>query len=202
MRGLLNQNIAEFISDNPIGFPPVPRYTGQVGKVEWINFDAAVTAKNSTSKGLHFFDSDYKLNRLWEYPQRYISVLRRFKYVVQPDFSLYYDFPVALQIYNKFRNHWLSAYFAVNGIQIIPNISLSTPNNFAWSIMGYPENSVVAFSDIGCSRDKEDKAVLMESYKEMTDKLHPSQVLYFTRSKTAPEGATVIHIPYRKDGRE
>lgn len=30
MRGLLNQNIAEFISDNPIGFPPVLRYMGQL----------------------------------------------------------------------------------------------------------------------------------------------------------------------------
>lgn len=30
MRGLLNQNIAAFDSDNCFGFPPVPQYTGQV----------------------------------------------------------------------------------------------------------------------------------------------------------------------------
>lgn len=198
MRGLLNQNIAAFDSDNCFGFPPVPQYTGQVEAVEWVDFDTAVTAKNSTAKGLHFFDSDYKLNRLWEYPQRYISVLSRFKYVLQPDFSLYYDFPVALQMFNKFRNHWLAAFYTVNGIQIIPNISLSTPSNYVWSLMGYPENSVVAFSDVGCSRFKDDKAILMDSYNKMVEALSPSQVLYFTRSKTAPDGSTVIRLPFRK----
>ena len=42
MRGLLNQNIAAFDSDNCFGFPPVPQYTGQVEAVEWVDFDTAV----------------------------------------------------------------------------------------------------------------------------------------------------------------
>lgn len=200
MRGLLNYNIAAFESDNPFGFPIVPEYTGRVDCSEWIDFDTAVTAKHSEIKGLHFFDSDYKLNRIWQYPQRYISVLSRFKYVIQPDFSLYYDFPVALQMFNKYRNHWLSAYYSVHDVLMIPNISLSTPNNYIWSLMGYPKNSVVAFSDIGCCRNKEDRETLMRSYDEMVKELEPSQILYFTRSqKTAPDGATVIQIPYRKE---
>ena len=200
MRGLLNCNIALFESGNPLGFPTVPVYTGQVETVEWVDFDLAVKAKDTANKGLHFYDDDYKLNRFWEYPQRYISVLKRFKYVLQPDFSLYYDFPVALQMYNKYRNHWLAAFCSVNGIQMIPNISLSTPSQYWWSVLGYPQNSVVAFSDIGCSRNKTDRKTLMQSYDEMVVALAPSQILYFTRSKTtAPEGATVIQIPYRKD---
>lgn len=198
MRGLLNYNIAAFESENRYGFPELAKYTGQVECAEWVDFDTAVTAKHSEVRGLHFFDSDYKLERLWQYPQRYISVLSRFQYVIQPDFSLYYNFPTALQIYNKYRNHWLAAYYAVHDIEIIPNISLSTPENYDWSLLGYPKNSTVAFSDIGCCRNKEDKRLLMASYEEMIKQLQPSQVLYFTRSKTAPEGATMIQIPYRK----
>lgn len=200
MRGLENFNIASFESDNPLGFPEIPQYTGQVEGCEWIDLDTAITAKDSTIKGLHFFISDYKFNRIWQFPQRYINVLNRHKYVIQPDFSLYYDFPKALQIYNKYRNHWLSAYYAVNGVEIIPNISLSTPNNYSWSFMGYPKQSIVAFSDIGCCRNKADRAILMQSYDEMIKRLDPTQILYFTRSKrTAPTEATVIQIPYRKD---
>ena len=182
MRGLLNYNIAAFESENRYGFPELAKYTGQVECAEWVDFDTAVTAKHSEVRGLHFFDSDYKLERLWQYPQRYISVPSRFQYVIQPDFSLYYNFPTALQIYNKYRNHWLAAYYAVHD----------------WSLLGYPKNSTVAFSDIGCCRNKEDKRLLMASYEEMIKQLQPSQVLYFTRSKTAPEGATMIQIPYRK----
>lgn len=201
MRGLLNYNIAAFESDNAFGFPPVPQYTGQVELVPWVDFDCSVSASETVNKGLHFFDSDYKINRAWEYPSRYLSVLSRFRYVLQPDFSLYFDFPVALQIYNKYRNHWLAAYYSAHGVQIIPNISLSTPDNYCWSFMGYPLNSVVAFSDIGCSRNNADKNILMQSYDEMIKRLAPSQILYFTRSKeNAPSEATVIHVPYMKGG--
>lgn len=201
MRGLLNYNIAAFESDNYYGFPQISRYTGHVDFCNWLDFDSAVKYKNSSESGLHFFDCDYKLNRLWEYPQRYISVLSRYKYVLQPDFSLYFDFPVALQIYNKYRNHWLSAYYSVHGIDIIPNISPTRPDLYSWSFDGYPCSSVVAFSDVGCKRDKSDYKILMQGYEEMIKRLNPTQILYFTRSKSAaPSEATVIQIPFLKGG--
>lgn len=144
MRGLLNYNIAAFESDNYYGFPSVARYTGHVDICPWIDFDSSIKNKDSTNCGLHFFDSDYKLNRLWEYPQRYISVLSRYKYVLQPDFSLYFNYPVSLQMYNKYRNHWLAAFFSVHCIDIIPNISPSVPECYSWSFEGYPCNDTIS----------------------------------------------------------
>lgn len=201
LRGLLNYNIAAFDSDNAFGFPPVEAYTDKVFCTDWTGIDRAVTNTKTVDGGLHFFEADYKLGRLWEYPDRYIDVLRRYKYVIQPDFSLYYDFPAALQIYNKYRNHWLAAYYALYGVKVIPKISLSTPDQYYWTILGYPKRSVVAFSDLGCVRDKAVNRQLVRSYDYMLQQLDPLQVLYFTRGDNAPSEATVIKLPYIKGGK-
>ena len=80
-----------------------------------------------SSSGLHFFCEDYIFDNVWNQPTKYIDIFKPFKYVVQPDFSLYYNFPVALQIFNKYRNHWLGNFFSFYGISVIPNINVSSP---------------------------------------------------------------------------
>lgn len=198
MRGLLNFDKAFFESKNNFGFPEVFPYTQHVDCDQWIDFD---NSRNNTgqSEGLHFYCDDYKFNCLWTEPKRYIPILQRYKYVVMPDFSLYYNFPSALQIYNKFRNHWLYAFYLNNGVQMIPNISVSLPDFWDWSFLGYPSGSVVSFSDIGAIRDKPSRQVTMQGYDEMIKRLHPIQVLYFTRSKrSAPSECDVIELPFIK----
>lgn len=198
MRGLLNFEKAYFESKNEYGFPEVFPYTNQVSCNKWIDFDSS-RKHTGQAEGLHFYCDDYKFNCLWNDPQRYVPILQRYKYVVMPDFSLYYNFPVALQIYNKFRNHWLYAYFLDYGVQMIPNISVSTESCFNWSFLGLPSSSVVAFSDVGAIRDKASRQATMQGYEAMIKKLQPMQILYFTRSKvTAPSECDVVLLPYIK----
>lgn len=199
MRSLLNYNLGTFPGENCFDFPDIAPYTSRVNCVRWFDFDTARSLKRRQLPGVHFFQDDYKFNCLWQFPQRYIKLFSRCKYVVGTDFSLYYDFPVALQIYNKYRNHWLSAYYAENGVQMIPNISPSASFNFSWSFFGYPVGSVIAFSDIGAIRDKLSQTETFKAYDETIKRLSPIQVLYFTRSKkSAPSEADVIEIPYIK----
>lgn len=200
MRGLLNYDLAYFKSMNRYSFPEIFPYEEKVKCDKWINFDNSIQDKTG-AKGLHFYEHDYKFERVWNNPKKYLSVFERFEFIIMTDFSLYYDFPVALQIYNKFRNHWLCAYFSTLGINMIPNIRLSNSDNYDWSFMGYPKNSVVAFSDTGAIRDKLSRVVMIETYDEMIKRLSPIQVLYFTRSKTnAPSECDIILIPFLKGG--
>lgn len=203
-RGLLNFNKAYFESENNFGFPTIPAFTEKVSIDTFIDFDSSRKIRSSRRKNidcLHFFIDDYKFESVWNYPDRYISCFSDYKYCIGTDFSLYYDFPVSLQIFNKFRNHWLSAYFAVNGVDVIPDISVSTPDCWYWAFLGYPTESVLAFSDIGSSRDNYSRDVLHKAYEEMIKRLSPIQILYFTRNKkTAPSECTVIELPFIKGG--
>ena len=83
---------------------------------EFIGFNYAAQAKKREEKGIHFFLDDYQFERLWKTPDRYLSMLYDFKYVMTPDFSTYTDFPKIIQIYNHYRKHWIGAYLQENGI--------------------------------------------------------------------------------------
>ena len=211
MRGLENYNIASFEANNKYGFPLVApcKIVVDLSAVHWIDFDTAISrAKRDRSlfenyNGLHFYIDDYKFQRIWNYPNRYVDFLKRFDYVIMPDFSLYYNFPQALQIYNKYRNHWLAAYFSVNGVNIVPDISLSTPDCFDWSAEAYPQGSLVAFCDVGSKRDKSSREVIPQAFEFMRKKLNPLHIIYFTRAKSVDfedDDITVVRLPFFRSG--
>lgn len=64
-----------------------------------------ILSKPEYDKGVHFFISDYQFERIWREPARYIKILKNFPCVLTPDFSLYTDMPIALQVYNVYRSH-------------------------------------------------------------------------------------------------
>lgn len=156
---------------------------------DWIEFDYAMrTKKNRERTGLHFYEYDCKFVRLWNMPDKYLPLLQQFGCLLQPDFSMFTDFPKAVQIWNKYRNHWLAAYWQSKGMKVIPNIGWSTPDNYDWQFDGYPKHSVVAVSNIGCMRDNEYKQYFMQGYQEMLKRLEPSEILMFTRTFDEFEG--------------
>lgn len=89
----------------------------------WIEFDYAIrTTKRREQTGIHFWEWDSKFARLWNTPTKYLDLLKQFGCVLSTDFSMYRDMPRAIQIFNKYRNHWLSAYWQSQGITVIPQI--------------------------------------------------------------------------------
>lgn len=170
-----------FGSDNKYGFPLLPANTVQVNTEKFIDFHTALSISDR-SCGVHFFIDDFKFERLWTYPERYINFLKDFECVIMPDFSLYYNAPEAVGIYNKYRNHWLYCYYTMHGVNMIPLYRLGSPDFFEWSNLGFPpERSVFAVSDIGCRKVNNLKNDFKLSLDNLT-RLQPLQVLYFTHS--------------------
>lgn len=200
-RAMQNFNIASFEVDNQYGFPELFPVKKPVHCENWVDFETAKRKRDTSRAGLHFFIDDYKFQCLWNSPKRYIDFLARQKCVIMPDFSMYRNFPAALQIYNKYRNHWLAAYYSINGVRIIPCVLATSSEHFGWIFDGFPKNSVLAVSDLGVAQALNDRLMFRLTYDEMIKRLEPIQVLYFTRSiKTAPSECTVIKLPFLKGG--
>ncbi len=179
---------------NGIGEYDIPQIESiQFNNAEFIGFNYARSAKNPEDKAVHFFLDDYQFNRVWTDPDRYIPMLQRFKYVLTPDFSLYTDFPKALQIYNHYRKHWLGAYWQMQGINIIPTICWSDQKSFEWCFDGEPTQSVVAVSSVGTQNNKEKKQCFLDGYHEMVGRLQPTQIIFYGR---VPDECkeNIIHI--------
>lgn len=94
------------------GIPEIrPETDIRIDKLEWIPVNYALTAKDKATKGVHFYKDDYQFERFWNNPDKYIPLLQKFGAVCSPDFSLYSDMPLAVQLFMHYKKHWLAAYW-------------------------------------------------------------------------------------------
>ena len=107
-RNYENLNKALFDGTGKYGIPVIQAADYKADN--WIGFNYAKGCEEPEIHGVHFFLDDYQFIRVWSSPDVYVNMLRKFQAVCTPDFSLYTDFPRAIQIYNHYRKHWLGAY--------------------------------------------------------------------------------------------
>ena len=152
--------------------------------IEMIGFNYAGRYKHPEQVGVHFFLKDYQFTRLWTSPEVYTEMLSRFRFVCTPDFSMFTDYPLALQINSHYRKHWLGAYWQRNGIVVIPSICWSDERSFDWCFDGEPQNSTVAVSSVGTQIQTEAKRLFLLGFEQMISRLQPKLVLFHGRIPT------------------
>ena len=154
----------------------------------------------------HFYYDDYKFIEAWRNPDKYIPKLQKFKAVISPDFSLYTDFPRALQILSCYRRQWVGAYWQSQGLDVIPDVVWGDRESFSYCFDGIPDHSVVAVSSVGVKNDKnwngENAEMFKAGYDEMLNRLKPKKVLYYGDMIDGLDG-DIIQIPsYYAEKRE
>lgn len=154
---------------------PETKYPGE----EFVGMNYALTEKFPESKIMHCFVDDYQFIRYWNNPNKYLPMISKFSAVCSPDFSTYTDMPIAMQIYNHYRKHWLAAYWQLNGITVYPTISWSDEKSYDWCFDGEPVGGVVAVSSLGAIKNKEIKRSFLLGYEEMMKRLNPSWVIFY-----------------------
>lgn len=133
--------------------------------------------RNDECVALHFFIDDYQFDRLWNNPERYVEMFKKYEYICSPDYSLYLDFPKALQIYNTYKKQYLGAYYQQFGIKVVPTVSWSDSSSYDWCFDGIQKGSCVACSSVGCLRDKEATKLFVLGFKQMIEKIDPIKIL-------------------------
>lgn len=145
-------------------------------------FNFALGDKTPQGKGVHFFLHDYQFERVWKYPDRYTDVLSKFEFVLSPDFSCYFDTPLAVRIYNTYRNRWCAKYWQTQGIKVIPTVTWSDDETFEFCLDGLPKHSTIAISTMGDIWYNQNEAHL-KHWDEMLDILEPDSILVYGNSK-------------------
>lgn len=174
-----NYQLAQFVEVGKYEIPQIVKFQEATDNLKFLGFNYAKTEKDPEEKTLHFYLDDYQFERVWNSPTKYINLLKKFKYVLAPDFSLFTDIPVAVNIYNHYRKHWLACYWQSLGINVIPTICWSDKESFDWCFEGEPKNSVVSVSSIGANYSKASREAFLEGYKEMERRLEPTQVIFY-----------------------
>ena len=146
----------------------------------------------TTGSAVHFFLDDYRFESVWSRPAKASQALRRYATVLTPDFSLYADYPLALQLWNTYRSRWCGAYWQHRGFQVIPTISWSTPESYAFCFAGVPQHSLVAISTVGVRR--QDQAIFTRGYQELVACLCPSRILCY--GSLPPDLEQLVEVKY------
>lgn len=166
-----------------------PIYENEINEInEWIGFNYVLSDKEPEGKAVHFFIDDYQFNRIWNNPEKYVEKLRKYEAVLTPDFSPYADMPMATQIFNHYRKHWVGRFLQENGVKIIPTIRASrNEGSFEWYLDGEPEGGVVCISSMW-TKDKEAREYFLKEYKQMFDKLKPTKIYVYGNKIDGLEG--------------
>jgi hypothetical protein len=160
-------------------FPELEPFNGELPS-RWIRFTDIGKFPLSEKTGVHFFQDDAKFEAIWNRPNKYIDKFKKIGVLCQPDFSVYTDFPRAVQIYNKYRNHWLARFYQDRNITVIPTIAWSDESSYDWCFDGEPHGGIVAVSTIGVLKAKESLDLFMEGYEAMLGKLEPTGIICLT----------------------
>ena len=177
---------------------PCESYTTE----HFISFNNAMTEKSCSQKGVHFFLDDYQFQRVWEFPTKYIDLFRSFDCVCSPDFSLYADYPLSMQIYNHYRKMWLSRYYQEYGVNIIPVPCWSDDRSFEFCFDGMPVHSVVAIANTGAVHGDYSQALFKDGFFQMLKIIEPEKILFYGKLPDFVSncGTDIVQIGDSHDG--
>lgn len=177
--GIDNLNLMKgmFESDDPYGIPMLKRENFKPEDLVPYHMTLRPKAKDWDNT-IHFFLDDYKFESVWNSPNKCLSRIQKIGRALTPDFSLYLDYPVALQIYNVYRNRWLGRYWQENGIAVIPTVSWGDESTYDFCFRGIPKNNAVAISTVG-TRNADVKELFIKGFMEMLKQLKPKTLIVY-----------------------
>lgn len=177
-----NLGKAQFAGEGYYDIPALEPVTELPEITEWIGFNYVLSDTEPQGKAVHFFIDDYQFERVWNDPEKYAERLREYVCVATPDFSPYGDMPMALQIYNHYRKHWVGAYLQSQGVTVIPTIRASTnPKSFDWYLEGEPRGGIVIISSMWATTSEDVLKCFRREYETMYETLKPSKVFIYGR---------------------
>lgn len=144
--------------------------------------------KYSTAKKefVCFYEHDLKFRDILTSTKEYISDLKAFPGVINPDCSLYRDMPLNLQITNVYMSRAIGYALWKQGIYSVPNIRWGDERSYTTKLFSEPfafagadKQSIVSIGTYGCIRGPENRFHFKAGLDAMLDYLNPKVVLVY-----------------------
>lgn len=191
VKGARFSTVHEFPLLEPVEFKPD----------QAIPFEKAYKA-TARSKWVHFYTHDRHFERVWNTPNRYLPMFKRFAGVITPNFSLYREMPLAMQIWNTYRNRAISFWLQREGIAIVPNVRWGDERTYEFAFEGLPQGGTGAVSTNSSLRTKVDREYFKGGLDRMVEALRPRTIINYCHAPDAifgdhaARGLEIITIPH------
>ncbi len=144
-----------------------------------IPFSKALKEQRDYNQWVCFYEDDFLFERIWNCPSKYLEKLRKFEGVVSPDFSVYYDMPYSMQIWNIFRSRSIGAWLQKNGIHVIPNVRFGDERTFECVCDGISRHSVISIGSLGCIKSRDYREEFEKGVERVTEILEPETIVIY-----------------------
>ncbi len=160
-----------------------------------VPFSKAVTrGRKDFDSWICFYEHDDRFERLWKDPKRYLPIIKKFKGVISPDFSLYRNMPICMQLWNTYRGRALANWLQKNGVEVIPNVRFGDERSYSFCFDGIESQKTIAVGTHGCIKHKTDRLFFQVGLDVAVRRLNPKNIIVYGR---APDR---VFKPYRDRG--
>ncbi len=202
MLSLNKQKLArsEFISNGKYDMPIIKKQEIDIESISLINFsNIKYNDTNNLNKTVQFFTHDYRFDYVYSHPKLAVEKLKQYYCLLSPDYSLYTDMPLAIQIKNTFKNRWCGAYWQSLGLNVIPTIEWSDERSFDFCFDGVEKGSIVAVSTYGKQKIEEE---FMKGYNEMLKRIKPCAIICYEKPFPKMKGKLKVFPYNHNEGRD
>ena len=145
-----------------------------------VSFSKAISSKDY-NQWISFYEYDYKFECLWRTPHKYLPIIKRFQGIISPDYSLYYDMPLCMQVWNTYRGRALAHWLQENGVEVIPNVRWGDERTFETACLGVESGKTIAVGTHGCIKTVEGRKMFIAGFDYVINRLKPKTVLVYGR---------------------
>lgn len=160
------------------------------GVAELVPFNLLRAFKGDKATAVvHFFIDDYRFERMWTMPDRWLGELRQFAAVCSPDFSFDDWWPIPLQLYQIYRSRWVARHLHEAGIKVVPTLQWAGETSFEWCFDGIEPGGTVAVTGLEVSKSlapRQEEFVLwhqrnvfLRGFELALEKVKPSRLLWY-----------------------
>ena len=174
-------------------FPIIKKQNINIDKIDFLSYvNAKKNDDDNRNKTIHFFTYDWKFEKVYENAEEELEKLSQYFCLLSPDFSIFTNMPLALQIESVFKNRWCGAYWQSKGLKVIPTVSWGDERSFDFCFDGIEEGSIVAV----CTYYRENcEEEFILGYNEMLKRIKPSMVLCYDEPFKSMKGNIKEFLP-------
>lgn len=161
---------------------------------------------------LGFYVEDERFESLWPRHERYALQFLELGLgaVIEPDFSVWRDDPLTVQLWAIFRNRWLARYWQECGLPIIPNPNWGDRRTLPAALSGLPRRVPVLSLQCRTTRDESGRRLFHDGLREVLATVRPDAILLYGGVEAEeqgwlhlPRGPEYVHVPcWRRVARE
>jgi hypothetical protein len=130
---------------------------------------------------LAFYVEDHRFEACWRGAPSFVEThkLKEWGGVLSPDFSIWRDHPLTIQLWNVFRARWCARFWQELGVNVMPSVSWGDSRTYPFCFLGLPSKPCVVAIQCRTTRDRIGKKLFAEGFAEMMRVVDPQNVIVY-----------------------